>query len=245
MRLAVDGIELAWEEIGEGAPLLWLHGFMGCGADWPHVFGDAPAGCRLLAPDLPGHGASTGRPGHYSFRKAADDLVALLDSIHVDRLPVVALSGGGIVALHLASSHPERVSRMIVVSAPPRFPDQARAIQRVFSEARLPPEEQARMRQRHTRQGQIALLVEQTRGFADGDDPDFTAAELARITADTLIVFGDRDPFYPVSIACELRTAIPRSWLWVVPNGGHGPIFGALAPQFRETAWRFLRGEWS
>jgi pimeloyl-ACP methyl ester carboxylesterase len=245
MKLAANGIELSWDGIGEGAPLLWLHGFMGYGADWPHVFGEVPAAYRLIAPDLPGHGASTGRPGPYSFRAAADDIVALLDHLGVDRVPLVGLSGGGIVALHLAVAHPGRVSRMAIVSAPPRFPEQARAIQRRFSETMLPPDEQARMRQRHRRPGQIAALVEQTRAFAGGTDPDFTRAQLERISADTLIVFGDRDPLYPVSAALELRQAIPRSWLWVVPNGGHGPIFGAMAPHFRDTALRFLKGEWA
>ena len=56
--------------------------------------------------------------------------------------------------------------------------------------------------------------------------------------------FGDRDPLYPVSIAFELHRAIPRSYLWVVPNGGHGPIFGDAASHFATTALAFLRGEW-
>ena len=62
------------------------------------------------------------------------------------------------------------------------------------------------------------------------DDVNFTPPYLGTITADTLIVFGDRDPFYPVSLGLELRAAIPRSYLWVVPNGGHGPVFGDAAP---------------
>jgi pimeloyl-ACP methyl ester carboxylesterase len=41
------------------------------------------------------------------------------------------------------------------------------------------------------------------------------------------------------------RDAIPHSYLWVVPNGGHGPTFGDAAPRFRETALSFLRGEWA
>jgi pimeloyl-ACP methyl ester carboxylesterase len=60
-----------------------------------------------------------------------------------------------------------------------------------------------------------------------------------------LIVFGDRDPFYPVSLAFDLQAAIPRSYLWVVPNAGHGPVFGERAPRFAETASAFLRGDWT
>jgi pimeloyl-ACP methyl ester carboxylesterase len=55
-------------------------------------------------------------------------------------------------------------------------------------------------------------------------------------------VFGDRDFLYPVSVAVELRESIPRSWLWVVPNGGHGPVFGDDAPLFEKTALAFLGG---
>jgi pimeloyl-ACP methyl ester carboxylesterase len=73
---------------------------------------------------------------------------------------------------------------------------------------------------------------------------NFTPPYLSTITADTLIVFGDRDPLYPVSIALDMHRAIPRSYLWVVPNGGHGPIFRDLAPAFAATAMAFLGGAW-
>jgi pimeloyl-ACP methyl ester carboxylesterase len=72
---------------------------------------------------------------------------------------------------------------------------------------------------------------------------------MEKITADTLVVFGDREyfgtePMYPVSLAFELHEAIKGSFLWVVPNGGHGPIFGPPAAAFVGTAMAFLRGEW-
>jgi pimeloyl-ACP methyl ester carboxylesterase len=244
MNIRINGIELAWEEAGEGAPLLWLHGFLGRGRDWRHAFKDAPRGFRLIAPDLYGHGESGCRPGPYSFRAAAQDVVALLDHLGIDHVGIVGLSGGGIVGMHVATMQPHRVTRLILVSAPPEFREQARAIQRSFTEEMLGAE-LAAQRAAHPRPGQFEALIAQARGFADGDDPNFTAGELGTITAETLIVFGDRDPFYPVSIACHLRETIPKSWLWVVPNGGHGPIFGPAAPRFSELAATFLRGEWS
>jgi pimeloyl-ACP methyl ester carboxylesterase len=57
-------------------------------------------------------------------------------------------------------------------------------------------------------------------------------------------VFGDRDFLYPVSLAFDLHRAIPKSHLWVVPNGGHAPVFGDAAAPFLATALPFLRGEW-
>jgi pimeloyl-ACP methyl ester carboxylesterase len=88
-------------------------------------------------------------------------------------------------------------------------------------------------------------LFTHSRAFADGhEDVNFTPPYLATIAASTLIVFGDRDPLYPVSLAFDLQAAIPRSYLWVIPNAGHGPVFGERAPRFAETATAFLRGDW-
>jgi pimeloyl-ACP methyl ester carboxylesterase len=145
----------------------------------------------------------------------------------------------------MATIQPERVAAMVVISVPAAFPEQARAIQRSFSEAMLDDAERPRMRQRHQREGQLDTLFAQVRAMPDRDDPNFTPDELRTITADTLIVFGDRDVLYPVSLGVELRQLIRRSWLWVVPNGGHGPVFGRDAPRFVETALAFLGGAFS
>jgi pimeloyl-ACP methyl ester carboxylesterase len=242
MVIDVNGMQLHYDVHGSGRPLLWLHGALGHGPDWRFVFPAEPEGYHLIAPDMRGHGRSTGAGDAYSFRQSALDVRRLLDHLGMDRVRVIGLSGGGITALHLATLDPGRVDAMVIVSAPPRFPEQARAIQRRFSLDALTEDEQARMRSRHLREGQIDRLLAQVRAFADGDDPDFADEELARITADTLIVFGDRDPLYPVSLAVELHQAIRRSWLWVVPNGGHGPVFGASAPRFVETTLSFMAG---
>lgn len=242
MVIETSGMQLHYDVHGDGESLLWLHGGLGHGADWRFVFEEPPAGYRLIAPDLRGHGRSTGARATYSFRQSALDVFALIDHLNVDRVKVIGLSGGGISALHMATIQPARVDAMVVVSAPSVFPEQACAIQRVFSEAMLGEAELARMRLRHPRAGQLETLIAQVHAMADGNDPDFTPEQLRTITADTLIVFGDRDPLYPVSLAVDLHDAIPRSWLWVVPNGGHGPVFGANAPAFVQTALSFLAG---
>ena len=74
---------------------------------------------------------------------------------------------------------------------------------------------------------------------------NFTPPYLSTIRARTLIVHGDRDPLYPVNMAVELYAAIPCSYLWVIPNGGHGPIFGEMGDRFVETSLAFLSDEWS
>jgi pimeloyl-ACP methyl ester carboxylesterase len=231
---------------GDGDPLLLLHGGLGAGTDWQHVFPDDPIGFRTILPDMRGHGHSTNPSGEFTFRQAALDVLALLDRLGIASVKAIGLSGGGITLLHMSTLQPSRIASMVLVSAPPYFPAQARAVQANFTEEMLPETERRAMRRRHVHgEDQIRALVRQTRGFASNHrDVSFTPSLLSVISAETLIVFGDRDFLYPVGIAFELHAAIPRSFLWVVPNGGHGPIFGSHAPVFAATATAFLRGEW-
>jgi pimeloyl-ACP methyl ester carboxylesterase len=144
----------------------------------------------------------------------------------------------------MATLQPHRIEAMVVVSAAMYFPDQTRAIMRQIPPADdQPPQEWEAMRKRHKLgDQQIVALWEWTRGMKDSyDDMNFTPPRLSRITASTLIVYGDRDPLYPVEMAVEMYRAIPRSALWVVPNGGHGPVFFDAAAQFAETALAFFR----
>ena len=88
---------------------------------------------------------------------------------------------------------------------------------------------------------QIRLLYDMTRSFATSvDDMAFTPPQLGTVTARTLIVHGDRDPYYPIEMAIELFRGIPQSALWIVPYGAHGPIFGMMAPPFAATALAHL-----
>jgi pimeloyl-ACP methyl ester carboxylesterase len=246
MTVDVNGVSLHCEIVGEGEPLLWLHGFFGAGEDWQSIFKAPPGGFRVIAPDLRGHGASTNPSKTFSFRDAALDVLGLLGHLNIERVRAIGLSGGGIVLLHMATLQPSAISSMVLVSAPPYFPAQTRARQRQMSEAAFSDTEMNLMRRRHKNgETQIQQLLAQCRAFADTyDDVSFTPPLLSTITADTLIVFGDCDPLYPVSLAFELHAAIPRSRLWIVPNGGHGPVFGEAAAAFSQTAQAFLRGEW-
>jgi pimeloyl-ACP methyl ester carboxylesterase len=62
-------------------------------------------------------------------------------------------------------------------------------------------------------------------------------------SAPTLIVDGDRDVFFPVDIAVQMYTSISKSYLWIVPNGGHVPI-GAHVAEFVNQVSSFLSGNW-
>jgi pimeloyl-ACP methyl ester carboxylesterase len=245
MTIHVNGFDMYVESRGEGSPLLLLHGGMGIGADWRHVFPTEPAGYRLIVPDLRGHGRSTNPARTFTFRQCALDVLAMLDHLGCGTVKAIGLSMGAKTLLHVATMRPDAVDSMVLVSATPYFPQPLRAAAAQFTAqalAALGDAERGALRARHVHgDDQIAALYEMTRGFAVSyDDLAFTPPQLGRITARTLIVHGDRDPLYPVELAMELYRHIPSSALWVVPNGGHGPVFGAQASPFRATALEFL-----
>lgn len=243
--IEINGFAMHYEVRGEGRPLLLLHGGLGTGADWRHVFPADPDGWRVIVPDLRGHGRSTNPSGAFTFRQSGRDVVALLDHLGLDQVKAIGLSLGAKTLLHAATASPERMDAMVLVSATPRFPPSLRDQAAEFTGeafARLPAEALAALRAQHVHgDDQIRALYEMVRSFAAShDDMAFTPARLSTVSARTLIVHGDRDPLYPVELAVELYRGIPRSALWVVPNAGHGPIFGPLAPAFAAAATAFL-----
>ena len=152
------------------------------------------------------------------------------------------MSGGGNVLLHLATKQPERVKAMVLLSATPYFPAQARAIMRNYANS-LPESQREFLRLRHPGgDTQINSILASTSTFADSyDDMNFTPPYLSTIQARTLIVQGDLDPLYPVEISVEMAKAIPQSSLWIVPNGGHVPVMGSRWNEFLNMAAAFLR----
>ena len=247
LTVPVNDIEMYCEIRGDGQPLILLHGGGGAGSNWNLIFKDPPPGYRLVIPDLRGHGRSTNPSAELTFSQSARDVFGLADHLGIERFKAIGLSFGAKTLLHMATQQPSRVEAMVLVSATPYFPEQARAIMREFTSDNRSEAEWQQMRQWHKHgDEQIRKLWNQMNALKDSyDEMNFTPPYLSTIGARTLIVHGDRDPLYPVGLAMEMYAAIPRSYLWVVPNGGHGPIFGDMAGRFTETALTFLHGDWA
>jgi len=206
-----DGVELSFSTLGEptSAPLLLLHGFTGSGDDWQHVFDlDALArDHRVVRPDARGHGRSATSSNTLTFARLATDAVELLDRLGLAKVRAIGMSLGAKTLLHVATSAPDRIESMVLVSATPRFPEPT---------------------------------LTMVRDAGAPTDMDFDSSKLGAIRARTLLVSGDRDPLYPVELAVELLRGIPNASLYVVPGGGHGPIFAAEREPFVARALPFL-----
>lgn len=239
----VSNIEMYYEEYGAGKPLLLLHGFGGCTQNW-HPFTEKLAEhYKLIVVDLRGHGYSTNPENKFTHREAANDVFLLLEKLGINQFLAMGMSTGGMTLLHMATSQPNRISSMVLISVTSHFPDQAKNIMRRASFDTL-PKEVKEMYQECAKHGdeQIRQLITQFNAFGENHkDMNFTEQNLSTIKARTLVVHGDRDNFFPVEIAMSIYRSIPNSALWIIPNGGHVPIFNPLIP-FTSTALEFL--EW-
>lgn len=119
-QLEVDGAVLTYDDEGprdgEGAPLVFIHGWTANRHRWDHQLAHFAAERRVVRLDLRGHGESTGA-GARTVDELARDVIALLDHLDVDRFVPVGHSMGGMIAQTLALAHPERVERMVLVDS--------------------------------------------------------------------------------------------------------------------------------
>ena len=113
----VNGIELAYQVLGTGSPLVLLHGGFGS----VEMFGPnvelLAAGHRVIGVDLQSHGRSPAADRPMHFERMADDVADLIKDLGLARTAVMGFSLGGAVALRTAIQHPDLVERLVLVSA--------------------------------------------------------------------------------------------------------------------------------
>jgi pimeloyl-ACP methyl ester carboxylesterase len=114
-RLELAGISTAVLEGGSGPPLVLLHGPAGYAAHWMRVIPGLVATHRVVAPDLPGHGASGSGDGQLDTERVLAWLAELIDQTCTAPPVLVGQLLGGAIAARFASRHPDRVSRLVLI----------------------------------------------------------------------------------------------------------------------------------
>jgi pimeloyl-ACP methyl ester carboxylesterase len=112
----VNGINLYYETIGEGRPLILLHGGLGSGEMFGPVRPALAESHQVIAVDLQGHGRTADIDRPIDVQLIADDIAALIDHLELDLPDLVGYSLGGGVALYTAAKYPVKVSRLVVTS---------------------------------------------------------------------------------------------------------------------------------
>ncbi|HEX4257201.1 MAG TPA: alpha/beta hydrolase [Streptosporangiaceae bacterium] len=221
--LAVDvpGGALAVEHVAAGTgsrgPVLAVHGISSQRKLWNWLRAARPD-LSLIAPDLRGRGDSVGVTGPSSVARHAADLVAVLDHLGLDRVPVCGMSMGGFVAVELATAFPDRVSSLVLVdggfpmATPPGLTPEA--VPAIFRD-RL-----ARLDRAWASVGDYAeFFVASTAPLLDPADPlllDYLAHDLdggrVRLDADALIadatdIFFGASKWDQLTVPARLLTA--------------------------------------
>ncbi len=221
---AVDGIELFYATIGasegDAPPIVLLHGGLANSDYWGHQVEALKAHHRVILVDSRGHGRSTRDARPYGYDLMADDVVALLDRLQVPRADVVGWSDGGILGLDLAMRHPARVGKVFAFAANSvtagvkpdveHDPTFARFIARAGAEyARLSPTPK-----------EYDAFVKQI-GHMWDSQPNWSDADLRRITAPVVIADGDHDEAIFRAHTEYLAATIPGAGLLILPNASH------------------------
>ena len=236
-------MRLAYADQGPGPVVVLLHGFPLSRAMWVEQLSGIGSTFRVIAPDLRGHGESPAPDGVYTMDEMADDVIELLETLHI-REPIVlgGLSLGGYVALSLIVRYPQRVRGLMlmdtqagadtpeaaqtreatartVIEAGSAAPIVDPMLGRLFSKLTLEerPERVEPLRavmEKTTARGIAGTL----RGMAIRPD---RRGDLASISVPTLVLVGEDDVITPPTVARSLAEAIPGARLEVIPKAGH------------------------
>lgn len=254
--LRINGINLAYDEQGQGEPLLFLHGLGSRGEDWAFQVPYFAARYRVITADLRGHGASDKPAGPYSVPMMADDVVGLLGALNVESTHIVGLSMGGMIAFQLVIDHPERVRSLVIVNSGPalvpRNASEWLRIQQRLLLARLfgPTRTGVFLSQRLFPKPEQQFLREQfIERWAMNDRDAYVAAlraivgwsvldRIGEIRCPVLVISGDRD-YTPLDAKREYTARIPGAQFLLVEDSGHAtPI--DQSEQFNDRVLEFL-----
>lgn len=241
----VAGYEIHSVEYGtEGEPVILIHGLSGSSRWWARNISGLTERHRVILPDLIGFGRSPRPSGRLpAVSDVAGVLAEWMAEQGLDRAHIVGHSMGGQVAVHLAAGHPERVDRLVLVSAAgiPR-PLTPRTVARFgidiaplwrWGDPRFLP---VILGDAWTA-GPITLL--QAIGHILVDD---IRPLLPQVEAPTLVVWGERDTWIPLTHAWEIRSRLPHGQLAVLRGAAHVPMVDRPA-DFNRLVLRFFDGE--
>jgi pimeloyl-ACP methyl ester carboxylesterase len=219
----VNGLQLYYEEHGSGHPLVLLHGGLHTiGLSFGALIPRLTASHRVIAVELQGHGHTADIDRVPTYLDLADDVVALLDHLGVDRADVFGFSLGGLVAIELGLRHPTRVDRLVLAAAQYR-PEGYHDLSDPASVRMPTAAEFGEMEQEYRRVAPDPDHWEAFHTKLSGivqSAPGWSAADMRRLAAPVLLVIGDTD-FVRIEHAAEMLELIPDAQLAVLPGTRH------------------------
>ena len=265
--LLLRGVRVRYLEVGDGEPLLLVHGMFTSARSWARIIPWLAPHYRVIAPDLPGFGDSE-KPTRFGFSREAfaETLCDLLAGVGVPRAHVVGHDFGGSVALTLAADHPEVVDRLTVINTPtaraPRPLQHRLALAPVVGSGYLKQFLHRAAFHGLFRDAVYATPEGYDRAAVDAwydafDPPEARECALralhqsadlsslgprvAKVRAPTLVVWGERDRFGPMHLGRQLANELAGARFEPIARAGHSPHEEAPEPT-ADALHRHLRG---
>ena len=246
-----NGIDVHYLDVGQGEPLILLHGgVVSTSSLWsghPFAYADhmetLAKHFRVIAPDTRGAGLTEPGEGVASFAVLADDVRALIHALGLDRPMVGGFSEGGITATVLGIMHPDAVRaivndagydmfnpespsfmmmRMLLGGSPEATTADPDAAERFFSASPDMKHTLEVMKADHDGQGEGYWRTYIKGAFPRTTQPlGYTFDDLSKVTAPTLVLAGDRDAFCSVEEGVLAYRKLPNAELSFLPNTEH------------------------
>jgi 3-oxoadipate enol-lactonase len=240
LRARNGEVELAYELLGDGPPLLLIQGLGYGGRGWGPTLDLLAEDFTAAAFDNRGFGASDVPPGPYSVRELAEDARAVLDAAGFEQAHVVGASLGGMVAQELALAHPARIDKLVLACTTPggpgAYPMPARTVSLMLEAPAMPPDlALRRFVENALGDGASEDLVERIVSYRTANPPDLAGWQaqaaagathdafdrIADITAATLVIHGTEDAVVDPRNAELLAERIPGARLELLRGCGH------------------------
>jgi pimeloyl-ACP methyl ester carboxylesterase len=235
-----NGPLIRYAEQGDpaGEPLILLHGYTDSWYSFSRLLPLLePGGYHVFAVDQRGHGCSERPRGGFTVDDLAADVDAFMEAVGVRRATLVGHSMGSLVARRVAVRYPHRVARLILLGAVLTLGEGAEELRAAVGALEDPvPADFVREFQESTihlpvpvsfLEGVIAeslrLPARIWKAVLDGLVASDDRADLGRIAAPTLLLWGERDAYFPRADQDALVAAIPNARLHVYGETGHSP----------------------
>jgi pimeloyl-ACP methyl ester carboxylesterase len=233
------GLEIAYDRVGQGPPLVFVHGAAEDGRVWRPQLAALADEFTVVAWDEPGAGRSSDVPADFSLADYASSLAAVIEAVGLGSAHVAGLSWGSTVVQELYRRHPGLVSTLILLGAYAGWKgslpadevaarvEGARQMLAAPAEAfdptlpglfaGEPPAEFVPLLEEIAADVRPESLKTQLFLMAEADQRDL----LPRIAVPTLLIWGELDARPPLSVARQFEETVPETELVVIPGAGH------------------------
>lgn len=232
--LSVNGIEMYYEDYGEGPVLLLLHAGIVTSKMWESYFSIFSHSYRVIAPDSRGHGRTNNPPGEWNYSIMTDDIAAFIEEMDLHKPHICGWSDGAQIGLDLAIRYPDLASSFIIGGA---LKDNSETnfdllrergyygpgdVNFALIEDKVPDYVEL-IRDYHSYRGaeywkEYLIGISKLWWFTPFNYEDDA---LSNIQAPVLYVIGDRDEHIPVETAAAMHRLTPNSELAVLANADH------------------------